>query len=65
MKEVAKETKKDMRSEGRELEKEHARLEREVKRIENEIKKAAKANNMAGCKILAKELINVKKTQDR
>ena len=41
------------------------RLDREVTRIENEIKKAAKAGNMVGARKMAKELINVKKTQER
>ncbi len=54
MLEMAKETKREMRGEERNLQREVDKLERESKRIENEIKAKAKKGDMKGAKMLGK-----------
>jgi len=54
LKEVLRENKRMINRAIRELDREKAGLEREEKMLTNEIKKAAKANQMASVKIMAK-----------
>ncbi|KAJ3041762.1 Charged multivesicular body protein 2b [Rhizophlyctis rosea] len=54
-----------LRGEVRTLQRDKADLERQEKQITAEIKKAAKANNMAQAKLLAKQLIRIRKQQEK
>ncbi|KAJ3049177.1 hypothetical protein HK097_009801 [Rhizophlyctis rosea] len=54
-----------LRGEVRSLQRDKTDLERQEKQIEAEIKKAAKANNMAQAKLLAKQLIRLRKQKEK
>ena len=54
-----------MRRQTRGIERDRAGLEKEEKKIEAEIKKAAKMGNKEACKILAKQLVQLRKQKTR
>ncbi|KAJ2949105.1 hypothetical protein O0L34_g6044 [Tuta absoluta] len=56
---------RELRKAGRELDRDKAQLEREEKKLEMEIKKMAKEGNNEGCKILAKQLVQLRKQKTR
>ncbi|KAF9408545.1 hypothetical protein HW555_011813 [Spodoptera exigua] len=56
---------RELRKAARDLERDKAALEREEKKLENEIKKMAKEGNNDGCKILAKQLVQLRKQKAR
>ncbi|KAM3965114.1 charged multivesicular body protein 2b [Aphomia sociella] len=65
VKEQQRQNDKDLRRAGRDLERDKAALEREEKKLEMEIKKMAKEGNNEGCKILAKQLVQLRKQKTR
>lgn len=64
-KEEQKETDRALRKVGRDLERDRLKLEREEKKLVQEIKKLAKAGDNEGCKILAKQLVQMRKQKTR
>lgn len=60
LKEVLRENKRMINRAVRELDREKTGLEREEKRLTVEIKKAAKENQMAAVKIMAKDLVRTR-----
>ena len=60
LKEVLRENKRMINRAVRELDREKTGLEREEKRMIMEIKKAAKENQMAAVKIMAKDLVRTR-----
>ena len=60
LKEVLRENKREINRAIRELDREKMNLEREEKRITMEIKKAAKENQIASVKIMAKDLVRTR-----
>ncbi|XP_063384087.1 charged multivesicular body protein 2b-B isoform X1 [Cydia fagiglandana] len=56
---------RELRKATRELDRDKATLEREEKKLEMEIKKMAKEGNNEGCKILAKQLVQLRKQKTR
>lgn len=60
LKEVLRENKRMINRAVRELDREKAGLEREEKQLTIEIKKAAKENQMAAVKIMAKDLVRTR-----
>ncbi|XP_076841498.1 charged multivesicular body protein 2Ba isoform X2 [Brachyhypopomus gauderio] len=62
---VIKEQTKELRGTQRQITRDRAALEREEKQIEMEIKKMAKTGNREACKILAKQLVQVRKQKNR
>ncbi|XP_059050125.1 charged multivesicular body protein 2b [Achroia grisella] len=65
VKEQQRQNDRDLRKAGRDLERDKAALEREEKKLELEIKKMAKEGNNEGCKILAKQLVQLRKQKTR
>ncbi|XP_066137522.1 charged multivesicular body protein 2b-B isoform X2 [Euwallacea fornicatus] len=63
--EEQKETDKVLRKVGRDLDRDRLKLEREEKKLEQEIKKLAKEGNNEGCRILAKQLVQLRKQKTR
>ncbi|ENN76901.1 hypothetical protein HUJ04_007332 [Dendroctonus ponderosae] len=64
-KEEQRETDKALRKVNRDLERDRLKLEREEKKLEQEIKKLAKAGDQEGCRILAKQLVQMRKQKTR
>ncbi|CAG9863857.1 unnamed protein product [Phyllotreta striolata] len=64
-KEEQKEADRQLRKVGRDVERERRHLEREETKLEQEIKKLAKQGDKEGCKILAKQLIALRKQKQR
>ncbi|ERL91410.1 charged multivesicular body protein 2b-B [Dendroctonus ponderosae] len=60
-----RETDKALRKVNRDLERDRLKLEREEKKLEQEIKKLAKAGDQEGCRILAKQLVQMRKQKTR
>ncbi|XP_046667957.1 charged multivesicular body protein 2b [Homalodisca vitripennis] len=65
VKEQQRENDKALRKAGREIERDRRELEREEKKLEMEIKKLAAQGNHDGCKMLAKQLIQMRKQRNR
>ncbi|XP_013186830.1 charged multivesicular body protein 2b [Amyelois transitella] len=65
VKEQQRQNDRDLRKAGRDLERDKAALEREEKKLEMDIKKMAKEGNNEGCKILAKQLVQLRKQKNR
>ncbi|KAK9507740.1 hypothetical protein O3M35_007526 [Rhynocoris fuscipes] len=65
LKEQQRDNERALRKAGRDIERDRREMEREEKKLEMEIKKAAKENNMAACKILAKQLVQVRAQKNR
>jgi charged multivesicular body protein 2A len=63
LKDVLRENKREINRAIRELEREKINLEREEKKLTIEIKKAAKENQMAAVKIMAKDLVRTRQHQ--
>lgn len=64
-KELMKENDRALRKVGRELDREQRKLTQEEKKLEMEIKKAAKEGNADVCKLLAKQLVQMRKAKTR
>ncbi|KAJ8407370.1 hypothetical protein AAFF_G00279440 [Aldrovandia affinis] len=62
---VIKEQNKELRGTQRQIGRDRAALEKEEKRVELEIKKMAKSGNKDACKILAKQLVQLRKQKNR
>lgn len=58
-------TERVLRKVGRDIERDRRGLDKEEKKLELEIKKLAKEGNHEGCKILAKQLIQLRKQKTR
>lgn len=65
LKEQQRENDRALRKAGRDIERDRREMEREEKKLEMEIKKAAKENNLAACKLLAKQLVQVRAQKNR
>lgn len=65
LKEQQRENDRALRKANRDMEREKRHLEVEEKKLELEIKKMAKEGNNDGCKILAKQLVNLRKQKGR
>ncbi|XP_049873340.1 charged multivesicular body protein 2b-B [Pectinophora gossypiella] len=65
VKEQQRQNDRELRKAGRDLDRDKANLEREEKKLEMEIKKMAKEGNNEGCKILAKQLVQLRKQKTR
>ncbi|XP_049949197.1 charged multivesicular body protein 2b [Schistocerca serialis cubense] len=65
VKEQQRENDRALRKVGRDVERERRQLEREEKKLEMEIKKMAREGNNEGCKLLAKQLIQLRKQKNR
>lgn len=65
LEEQQRETDKSLKRVGRDIERDRRGLEREEKKLELEIKKLAKEGNREGCKILAKQLVELRKQKTR
>ncbi|XP_038209735.1 charged multivesicular body protein 2b-B [Zerene cesonia] len=65
VKEQQRQNDRELRKASRDLERDKAALEREEKKLEMEIKKMAKEGNNAGCKILAKQLVQLRNQKTR
>ncbi|XP_026735280.1 charged multivesicular body protein 2b isoform X1 [Trichoplusia ni] len=65
VKEQQRQNDRELRKATRDLERDKAALEREEKKLEMEIKKMAKEGNNEGCKILAKQLVQLRKQKNR
>ncbi|CAG9125544.1 hypothetical protein JYU34_006121 [Plutella xylostella] len=65
VKELQRQNDRELRKAGRELDRDKANLEREEKKLEMEIKKLANEGNGEGCKILAKQLVQLRKQKTR
>lgn len=65
VKEQQRENDRNLRKATRDIERERRKLEEEEKKIELEIRKNAQAGNNDVCKILAKQLIQVRKQKSR
>ncbi|CAH2269289.1 jg15065 [Pararge aegeria aegeria] len=65
VKEQQRENDRELRKAGRDLERDKIALEREEKKLEMEIKKMAKEGNNEGCKMLAKQLVQMRKQKTR
>ena len=64
-KEVSKGVKKDVKRSQRDIEREISSLEREEKNLIVEIKKSAQRGNDASTKVLAKQLVGLRKQRER
>ncbi|CAH0563428.1 unnamed protein product [Brassicogethes aeneus] len=64
-KEEQRQVDRNLRKVGRDIERDRRELEREEKKLELEIKKAAKEGNTEGCRLLAKQLIQLRKQKNR
>lgn len=62
---VIKEQSKELRGTQRQITRDRTALERQEKQLEAEIKKMAKSGNREACKILAKQLVQVRKQKNR
>ncbi|XP_047991548.1 charged multivesicular body protein 2b-B [Leguminivora glycinivorella] len=65
VKEQQRQNDRELRKASRELDRDKAALEREEKKLEMEIKKMAKEGNNEGCRILAKQLVQLRKQKTR
>lgn len=65
VKEQQRDNDKNLRKASREIDRERRKLEEEEKKLEQEIKRNAQAGNNDVCKILAKQLIEVRKQKSR
>ncbi|CAG4956196.1 charged multivesicular body protein 2b [Colias croceus] len=65
VKEQQRQNDRELRKASRDLERDKVALEREEKKLEMEIKKMAKEGNNAGCKILAKQLVQLRNQKTR
>ncbi|CAH4027321.1 charged multivesicular body protein 2b-B [Pieris brassicae] len=65
IKEQQRENDRELRKASRDLDRDKAALEREEKKLEMDIKKMAKEGNNAGCKILAKQLVQLRNQKTR
>ncbi|KAM6970778.1 charged multivesicular body protein 2Ba [Aplochiton taeniatus] len=63
--EVIKEQTKELRGTQRQITRDRTALERQEKQMEMEIKKMAKTGNREACKILAKQLVQLRKQKNR
>ncbi|XP_051559573.1 charged multivesicular body protein 2b-like [Myxocyprinus asiaticus] len=62
---VIKEQNKELRGTQRQITKDRTALEKQEKQLEMEIKKMAKTGNRDACKVLAKQLVQVRKQKTR
>lgn len=62
---VIKEQNKELRGTQRQITRDRTALERQEKQLEMEIKKMAKTGNRDACKVLAKQLVQVRKQKTR
>ncbi|XP_072301204.1 charged multivesicular body protein 2Ba [Eucyclogobius newberryi] len=62
---VIKEQSKELRGTQRQITRDRTALERQEKQMEAEIKKMAKSGNREACKILAKQLVQLRKQKNR
>ncbi|KAK6309843.1 charged multivesicular body protein 2Ba [Coregonus clupeaformis] len=62
---VIKEQTKELRGTQRQITRDRAALEKQEKQMEMEIKKMAKSGNREACKILAKQLVQLRKQKNR
>ncbi|XP_067111995.1 charged multivesicular body protein 2Ba [Osmerus mordax] len=62
---VIKEQTKELRGTQRQITRDRTALERQEKQMEMEIKKMAKSGNREACKILAKQLVQLRKQKNR
>ncbi|XP_055071672.1 charged multivesicular body protein 2Ba [Paramisgurnus dabryanus] len=62
---VIKEQAKELRGTQRQITRDRAALERQERQMEMEIKKMAKSGNREACKILAKQLVQLRKQKNR
>lgn len=62
---IIKEQSKELRGTQRQITRERTALERQEKQLEAEIKKMAKSGNREACKILAKQLVQLRKQKNR
>ncbi|CAG9786652.1 unnamed protein product [Diatraea saccharalis] len=65
VKEQQRQNDRELRKAARDLDRDKNALEREEKKLEMEIKKMAKEGNNEGCKILAKQLVQLRKQKNR
>ncbi|CAD7077620.1 unnamed protein product [Hermetia illucens] len=65
VKEQQRENDRSLRKAGRDIERERRKLEEEERKLELEIKKNAAAGNKDACKILAKQLVELRKQKTR
>ncbi|CAH2096321.1 unnamed protein product [Euphydryas editha] len=65
VKEQQRQNDRELRKATRDLERDKLALEREEKKLEMEIKKMAKEGDNEGCKILAKQLVQLRKQKTR
>ncbi|KAL3274714.1 hypothetical protein HHI36_016090 [Cryptolaemus montrouzieri] len=64
-KEEQRQVDRQLRKAGRDIERDRRQLEREEKKLELEIKKLAREGNNEGCKLLAKQLVQLRKQKNR
>ncbi|XP_065173590.1 charged multivesicular body protein 2b [Atheta coriaria] len=64
-KEQQRQVDRSLRKASREIERDRRELEKEEKKLELEIKKLAKEGNNEGCRILAKQLVQLRKQKTR
>uniref|UniRef100_A0A8B9JEA1 Charged multivesicular body protein 2Ba n=1 Tax=Astyanax mexicanus TaxID=7994 RepID=A0A8B9JEA1_ASTMX len=62
---IIKEQSKELRGTQRQITRDRAALEKQEKQMEMEIKKMAKTGNREACKILAKQLVQLRKQKNR
>ncbi|XP_004081742.1 charged multivesicular body protein 2b [Oryzias latipes] len=62
---IIKEQSKELRGTQRQITRDRAALEKQEKQLELEIKKMAKSGNREACKILAKQLVQLRKQKNR
>ncbi|XP_047226634.1 charged multivesicular body protein 2Ba [Girardinichthys multiradiatus] len=62
---IIKEQSKELRGTQRQITRDRAALEKQEKQMELEIKKMAKSGNKEACKILAKQLVQLRKQKNR
>uniref|UniRef100_A0A8C7GLY2 Charged multivesicular body protein 2B n=1 Tax=Oncorhynchus kisutch TaxID=8019 RepID=A0A8C7GLY2_ONCKI len=65
MSNIIKEQTKELRGTQRQITRDRAALEKQEKQMEMEIKKMAKSGNREACKILAKQLVQLRKQKNR
>nr|CAI5845909.1 unnamed protein product [Callosobruchus analis] len=64
-KDEQREIDRSLRKAGRDIERDRRQLERDEKKLELEIKKLAKEGNTEGCRLLAKQLVQLRKQKQR
>ncbi|XP_028129784.1 charged multivesicular body protein 2b-B [Diabrotica virgifera virgifera] len=64
-KDEQREVDRSLRKVGRDIERDRRQLERDEQKLELEIKKLAKSGDAAGCRILAKQLVQLRKQKQR